>query len=148
MLLVNPLAFVAFVAAGPRTRLNHLYSLYRRFRASAAGKQIVKHSNSKAFRITANDNLKVHKESALAPQPVSQSVLSLARLPICSWLSVVSFNVSWNWCCRLAEKGNENAISCTVDIVLLTIQWFFNVRRFNLAACLLFTDSKVFRKNF
>ena len=26
--------FIAYVAAGPRTRLNHLYSLYRRFRAS------------------------------------------------------------------------------------------------------------------
>ena len=26
---------VAYVTAGPRTRLNHLYSLYRRFRVSA-----------------------------------------------------------------------------------------------------------------
>ena len=32
--------------------------------------------------------------------------------------------------------------------MFLTIQWFFNVRRFNLAACLLFTDLKVFRKKF
>ena len=91
----------------------------------------------------------MHKsKSALAPQRVSQPVHSLARLAICSWLSGVSFNVSWNWCCRLAEKENENAISCTVDIMFLTIQWFFNARRFNLAASLLLTDSKVLRKKF
>ena len=28
MLLINPLTSVAFVAAGPRFRLNHLYSPY------------------------------------------------------------------------------------------------------------------------
>lgn len=107
-------------------------------------------STSKAFnyKSTSNDNLKVHKASALAPRRVSQSVRRLGRLPIFSWLSGSSFNVSWNWCCRLAEKENENAISCTVDIMFLTIQWFFNATRYNLAASLLFTESKVFRKKF
>ena len=32
--------------------------------------------------------------------------------------------------------------------MFLTIQWFFNARRFNLAASLLLTDSKVLRKKF
>ena len=32
--------------------------------------------------------------------------------------------------------------------MLLTIQWFFNAGRFHLAASLLFTDLKVFRKKF
>ena len=104
-------------------------------------------STSKAFKITLNDNLKVHKASALAPQRVSQSVRSLARLPICFWRSGVSFNVSRNWCFRLAEKENENAISCTVDIMFLIIQWFFNSRRFNLVASF-FVCRKYFVRNF
>ena len=32
--------------------------------------------------------------------------------------------------------------------MFLTIQWFFNARRFNLSASLLLTDSKVLRKKF
>ena len=32
--------------------------------------------------------------------------------------------------------------------MFLTIQWFFNARRLNLAASLLLTDSKVLRKKF
>ena len=97
MLLINPLAFVAFVAAGPRPRLNHLYSPYHLYSLYEGLERLQASrlwSTSKAFKITSNDNLKVHKESALAPQPVLQSVRSLVRLPICSWLSVVSFNVS------------------------------------------------------